>query len=348
MAHCIGSILGRSCRRRGLSLHQQWRSASSSGTMDPGKLVAGLTSKDVEANPEIEDYLRSNFGNGGETGDEEITSGITIPDELLREFGIEEKDNGIPAKKDRKYGDPRVDRGLGNAEQQSLNIRVLNTHLREEEGTRSCDRLRRSDIIPGLLFGSDPNLNILSSDSSSKVLLKTKWAELQRELDRYHHRFESRVYDLTVFESESDTEGTVHRVVPSSVQRHPVKGEIYCANFVRYHAGRPLALPVTYINTEESPALKRDGFIIPVTKFVKCFVEEGVPIPDALEVECTGLQVKDVIRMDRVIFPDGVKAIDRLNLVDFIIGPVRGGRSAAMADDEIDGAEGGGEAAKAE
>jgi large subunit ribosomal protein L25 len=331
-------------------LHQQWRSASSSGRMvDPGKLVAGLTSKDVEANPEIEDYFRSNFGNGGGIGDEEITSGITIPNELLREFGIEEKDNGIAAKEDRKYGDPRVDGGLGNAEQQSLNIRVLNTYLREEEGTRSSDRLRRSDIVPGLLFGSDPNLNILSSDSSSKILLKTKWAELQRELDRYHRRFESRVYDLNVFENEGDTEGTVHRVVPSSVQRHPVKGEIYCANFVRYHAGRPLKIPVTYINTEESPALKRDGFIIPVTKFVKCFVEQGVPIPDSLEVECTGLQVKDVIRMDRVIFPDGVKAIDRLNLDDFVIGPVRGGRSAAMADDEESvGAEGGGEATKTE
>ena len=79
--------------------------------------------------------------------------------------------------------------------------------------------------------------------------------------------------------------------------------------------------------------MKRDGFIIPVKKFVACFVEEGVPIPDALEVECTGLQVKDVIRMDRLIFPEGVRPIDNLDLENFVIGPVRGGKSAEADDD---------------
>jgi len=277
--------------------------------------------------------MRSNFGND-DAGDE---AGIKIPIELLREFGIEEE-NAVAAP-DRKYGDPRVDAGLGNTEQQSLNIRVLKTYLRSEDGSRPSNHIRNNSMIPGILFGSDPTLKILSSNSSSKVLLKTPWPELQRELDRYHRRFESRVYDLTVFENESDTEGTVHRVVPSSVQRHPVMGTIYCANFLRYHAGRPLKIPLTYVNEEESPALKRDGYVIPVRKFVECFVEEGVPIPDALEVECTGLQVKDVIRMDRLIFPDGVKPIDRLDLENFVIGPVRGGKSAAEDDDEDEDSE---------
>lgn len=311
------------------------RSASASASSvnqsleDPGKLVAGLTAEEAEANPEISDFLRSNFGEDT-TGDEDITSGIQIPSEVLREFGIEDDEAATP---DKKYGDPRVDAGLGNAEQEKLNIRVLKTYLRTEEGSRPCRRLRNNSMIPGILFGSDPTSEILSSDSSSKVLLKTPWPELQRELDRYHRRFESRVYDLTVFEDESDTEGTVHRVVPSSVQRHPVQGSIYCANFLRYHPGRPLKIPLAYINKEESQALKRDGYIIPVTKHVECFVEEGVPIPDVLEVECTGLKLKDVIRIDRLIFPDGVKPIDTLDLRNFVIGPVRGGRGASTSDD---------------
>jgi len=328
-------------------VHQQygysWRSVSSSSTasskLDPGKLVAGLTVEEIEANPDIEDFFRSNFRNDDEISDEEVTSGIVIPIEILRKFGIEEN-NQVVANDGKRYGDPRVDAGLGNVEQQSLNIRVLKTYLRAEEGTRSSNHLRNNSIIPGILFGSDPYLNILSSNSSSKVLLKTPWAELQRELDRYHRRFESRVYDITVYENDSDIDGTVHRVVPSSVQRHPVQGTIYCANFLRYHAGRPLKIPLTYINEEESPALKRDGYIIPVNKYVECFVEQGMSIPDALEVECTGLHVKDVVRMDRVIFPDGVKPIDRLNLKDFVVGPVRGGRSAVTAGDENDDSEG--------
>ena len=330
MAHYLRSIATRNLRSGGNALHQSIRSASSASKLeDPSKLVAGLTAEDVEANPQISEFMQSNFSDEA-SGDVDMASGIQIPAEVLREFGIEDSDDAAPEK---KYGDPRMDAGLGNAEQQSLNIRVLKTYLRSEDGSRVCRRLRNNNITPGILFGGDPTSNILSSDPSSKLLLKTPWPELQRELDRYHRRFESRVYDLTVFEDESDTEGTVHRVVPSSVQRHPVMGSIYCANFLRYHAGRPLKIPLTFINKEESPALKRDGYIIPVKKYVECFVEEGVPIPDELEVECTGLKLKDVIRIDRLIFPDGVKPIDTLDLSNFVIGPVRGGRGAATAVD---------------
>ena len=335
MAHYLRCFGGHSLRNRAHYLQQSIRSASTSSSSlknkleDPGKLVAGLRSEDVESNPEVSEFLRSNFGDET-TGEEDIASGIQIPVEVLREFGIEDDAVATPNK---KYGDPRVDAGLGNAEQEKLNIRVLKAYTRSEEGSRACRQHRNNNMIPGILFGGDPTSKILSSDSSSKLLLKTPWPELQRELDRYHRRFESRVYDLTVFEDESDTEGTVHRVVPSSVQRHPVQGTIYCANFLRYHAGRPLKIPVTYINEEESPALKRDGYIIPVKRHVECFVEEGVPIPDVLEVECAGLRVKDVIRIDRLIFPDGVKPIDTLDLSNFVIGPVRGGKTSSADDD---------------
>mmetsp|Transcript_3401 Transcript_3401/g.9512 ORF Transcript_3401/g.9512 Transcript_3401/m.9512 type:complete len:350 (+) Transcript_3401:1900-2949(+) len=344
MAHKLGSLLGQTFRRGAFSFHRRvlgesvstsarTASASFSTKLDePGKLVSGLTLEEVEANPEISDFLRSNFGDD-EDEDRDIISGISIPPEVLREFGFEDEiyEDDVPAS---KYGELRVDAGLGNAEQQSLNIRVLKTYLRSEEGSRACRRLRNNSIIPGVLFGSDPESKILSSDSSSTTLLKTPWPELQRELDRYHRQFESRVYDLTVLEHEEDTEGTVHRVVPSSVQWHPVAGSIFCANFVRYHPGRPLNIPLRYINEEESPALKRDGYIIPVRKYVPCFVEEGVAIPDFLDLECTGLHVKDIIRMDRVIFPDGVRAIDRLDFKNFVIGPVRGGRGAATVTDD--------------
>jgi hypothetical protein len=153
---------------------------------------------------------------------------------------------------------------------------------------------------------------------------------------------------LTVYEDEEHEQrepggGAVHRVLPSNVQRHPVEGKIYCANFVRYHPKRPIRIPLQYINTEESPALKRDGYIIPVSKHVECYVEDGVPIPDALEVECTGLLVKDVIRMDRVLFPDGVRPTDRVDVDRFVVGPIRGGRGGdddgGTDDDGGDGKE---------
>ena len=317
-----------------------WSASAPSLDKDPGQLVSGLTQEQVDANPEIAEYMRVNFGT--EQSDDTI-NGIHIPLEVQKEFGITEEDMQAAKKTEtskpiKQYGDPRVDAGLGTEEQQALNIRVLKTYLRQDEGTKPCNRLRNHHkLIPGILYGSDASANISSMQASSKTLLQTPWAELQRELDRFHRRFESRVYDLTVYENEDDTEGTVHRVLPRNVQRHPVQGKIYCSNFLRYHAKRPIKIPLQFINQEESPALKRDGYIIPVGKHAECLVEEGVRIPHHLEVECTGLVVKDVIRMDRVIFPDGVRPTNRVNTETFVVGPVRGGRGSDAGSGDNDG-----------
>lgn len=338
----LGSSTGRVLARRVQFLRRKYSSSfptASSKLDDPGKLVLGLTPEQVDANPEIKKFLEHNFDDS--SNEEDGDSGFVIPPEILKEYGITVE----PGPKEEKvYGAPKVDLGLGTPEQQALNIRTLRTSIRTEEGSNACRRLRYDRMIPGMLHGGDPNKGINSRNADSKLMLKTPWPELQREMDRFHRQFESRVYDLTVYQDESDTEGTAHRVVPTDIQRHPIQGTIYCANFVRYHAGRPVKLPIVYINQEESPALKRDGFIVPVNKYVECFVEEGAPIPEKLELECTGVQLKDVLRMDRLIFPAGVRPTDRIDPKKFVIGPVLGGRGGDSDDTE----EGDGEAEKEE
>jgi Ribosomal L25p family len=339
-------------------------------TDDVGKLISGLTQDRVDSDPEVRAYVEANYPSVDD-GDDDSSStaasssvpnhGINLPDELLKEFGVtdeemEEMMSSATKSKQSKaklIGDDGrpIDLGLGTAEQQRLNIRVLKSYTRSVEGSRVSESLREDHkMIPGLLYGSDPYQQIYSYDRTSRTLLQTPWSELQRELDRYHRHFESRVYDLTIYEDGDDGETptaiSTHRVVPRNVQHHPVMGKIYCANFLRYHPKRPLKIPLTYINVEESPALKRDGYIIPVNKFVECFVEDGVPIPDSLEVECTGLVLKDVVKIDRIIFPDGVRYTDRTDIENFIVGPVKGGRSTAGDDD--DDADGGGDGSTGE
>ena len=287
------------------------RSFSSLQT-DPSKLVHGLTKEKVEADANLQNYLKANFPEAFE-------------EQRKEEQKTQQKDEGLKLAKD--SGDVAVET-KGDPER---NIRTLTCYLRDpklEEGSRVCKRMRYVDrMIPGLLYGSDPNLGLFSHQPESKTFIKTPWKFLQAELDRYRRSFESRVYELTVLESpDDDSEGTVHRVVPKNVQRHPVKEAIYCANFCRYHAGRPLKIPIVYINEEESYTLKRDGFIIPIQRFVECFVEDGAPIPERIELECTGLQFKNVIRVDRLILPDGVRFSERVlkRGNDFIVGVVSG------------------------
>jgi len=161
----------------------------------------------------------------------------------------------------------------------------------------------------------------------------TPWEQIQREMDRFtYHNFESRVYDLTVYEEDDhdEEEGAVHRVVPANVQFHPIQNKIYCCNYLRYHAGKPIEIPIVYANEDESGAMKRGGFVVPQNRHISCLVEDGVPIPEAVEMDCTGLKLNEVIRMDRIIFPPGVKASKRVKPERFLVGTLFGRR----ADDD--------------
>lgn len=288
------------------------RRNNSSGTrhsllVDPSQLVSGLKLDDVQNSPDILEYLEANFPDSFEG--QEFDSATKSENEFA----------SVAAAETRETTDESFPR----------NIRSLSCYLRDIEGSRCSRSLRRRGMVPGILYGSDPGKGIFSHQPESKLLVQTEARVLQRELDRYHHHFQSRVYDLTIYEDPEASEGTLHRVIPKNLQRHPVQdSQIYCVNFLRYHAGRPIKLPITYVNEEESPALKRDGFIIPIQRYIECFVEDGVDIPEKLELECTGLHLKDVIRTDRVNLPDGVRFSDRIvkRGSDFIIGVVFGRR----------------------
>ena len=278
----------------------------------------------MESDPVLADYILANYPEAFETDDSDKAD----DDEFI--FGLHELEIQPKPYIQRKNAAKEWKKQQSKIKYER-NIRPLKTFLRDpqrEDGTRNSKRLRYHEgMIPGLLCGGDPRLGITSNQPESKTFLKTPWDLLHRELVRYRHSFESRVYNLTIHRDEDDEEGfEKHVVTPENVNRHPSLETIYCANFVRYHPGRPLRLPVEYINQDESIVLRRDGFIIPIQRFIECFVEDGVDIPECIEVECTGLAMKSVIRKDRLLIPDGVRLADKvINREDYVVGVVQGG-----------------------
>lgn len=330
---CRNVAAGLSSRRIVKEFHPVARlfsSVSSKLKMDPAKLVVGLTREKVESDPEILSFLEANFPNAFE--DKQFDG--------MGSFGSTPMSSHVEtvAAKELKKA----------AEIYPRNIRPLVTYLRDpvnEEGSRKCYKLRKfAKMVPGLVYGGDPRNGIFSHKRESKIMIKTPVRNLQREVDRFDKAFESRVYDLRVLESpDDDSGGTVYRVTPQNLQKHPVQDTIYfCANFCRYHPERILRIPIVYINEEESPVIKRDGYIIPLNRFVECVVEDGADIPEMIELECTGLGYKEVIFTDRLIIPDGVtlskNVIDKGR--DFLIGVVYGkSRSDAALEEEEAAAE---------
>lgn len=291
---------------------------------NPSKYVQGITAEQIEKDEELAAFLAANFGDSVQP--EAAAAAVEVPDEFDNEEETEEETEEDVATKEL------------NRKREALNIRTLHCVRRDpvkEEGSRRCRELRDQRMIPGLLYGSDPNQGIKSTDHSSKIFVKTPWNLLQRELMLFHHDFESRVYDLTVYENPDEEEGVVHRVLPRDMQRHPYQNKLYCINYLRYYPGRPVKIPIRYINEEESPALKRGGFIAPVSRYLECVIDdEQVPIPTHVNLECTDLRLKDVVRMDRIIIPEGVRPSKKVNPAKFLVGTVFGRRGAKADDDD--------------
>jgi hypothetical protein len=131
-------------------------------------------------------------------------------------------------------------------------------------------------------------------------------------------------------------------VIASDLQLHPVLHSALCVNFIRYHPSKPIKIPIRTINEEESPAMKKGGFIAFVNTFVECLVDEGAVIPERIELECTGLRQKDVVRRERLIIPEGVTVHPRVKS-DFLVGTVFGAKGSGGGGDAEE--EGGEEAA---
>ena len=324
--------------------------ATKTNDFNPGDFMYGITKEDLEKDPKLQDYFAANFPDHFSKGDDESDSKISYEYLAQVEDAAElfaDEIAAIEAAKAPKEATSGDDRKISSRELDittfpsdlSRNIRPLISYKRDvetEEGSRQCRELRETtNMIPGIVFGGDPTKNIMHDDDSQKLLVKTPMRFIQRELDLFSGwKFESRVYDLTILENDGDTEGEVIRVMPRDVNFHPIYNSIYCCNYLRYHPGRLVKIPIVYINEEESPAMKRGGFIVPFNRYVPCLIEDGVKIPERIELDCTGAMLKEVIRRDRLIFPDGVSAGKKVK-EDFLVGTLFG-RKADVGDVEVD------------
>lgn len=91
-------------------------------------------------------------------------------------------------------------------------------------------------------------------------------------------------------------------------------------NFMRFKPGRKVSIPITYLNEEGSPGLKRGGYINHIHHELECFIYTDA-IPTTLQIDVNGLHVGAKIYLDAIKFPEGiVPAIKEGSMVSKIAG----------------------------
>lgn len=169
-------------------------------------------------------------------------------------------------------------------------IHVIDVERREDEGKGASRRLRRDGKIPAIVYGGDLNpVNIQLDHEKVWLASQNEW-------------FYSSILDLSL-------NGDVQKVLLRDMQRHPYRQLIMHLDFQRVSDNEVLrtAVPLHFVNAEKSPAGKTGGVVImhELTEVtVSCLPKD---LPEAIEVDLSGLAVGAVLHLSDLKLPAGVE-----------------------------------------
>ena len=170
---------------------------------------------------------------------------------------------------------------------------ALNAEVRSDLGKGASRRLRRNEsLVPAVIYGGEKPAQSIS-------LLAKDLAKLLENEAAFSH-----VLTLNVA-------GTNESVVIKALQRHPAKGFVLHADFVRVVAGQKLSahVPLHFINEATSVGVKQQGGEVShtITEVeVSCQPQD---LPEFIEVDLAKVEVGQIVHLSDIKLPKGVELV---------------------------------------
>ena len=207
---------------------------------------------------------------------------------------------------------------------------TLPAERRERAGKGASRELRRNGRVPAVIYGG----------KEEPLAIHVEAKELARQLNTGH--FMNSIVMVEVG-------GKTVRAIPKDVAVHPVSDRPTHVDFLRLakDAKIQVAVPVVFVNEDDSPGLKKGG-VLNVVRHELELVCESDKIPDDIQLDVTGLDIGDSIHISHVALPEGsVSAItDRDFTIATVVAPSAMKREVGEEEVETEvteAAEGGGE-----
>ena len=170
---------------------------------------------------------------------------------------------------------------------------ALNAEVRSDLGKGASRRLRRNEsLVPAVIYGGEKPAQSIS-------LLAKDLAKLLENEAAFSH-----VLTLNVA-------GANESVVIKALQRHPAKGFVLHADFVRVVAGQKLSahVPLHFINEATSVGVKQQGGEVSHTISeveVSCQPQD---LPEFIEVDLAKVEVGQIVHLSDIKLPKGVELV---------------------------------------
>ena len=165
----------------------------------------------------------------------------------------------------------------------------INAQPRSDTGKGASRRLRRTGLVPGIVYGAHQEPEMISL-AHSELLLHLE-----------HEAFYSHVLALKMGDKSQ-------QVILKDLQRHPAKPFILHIDFQRVSADEKLRtnVPLHFINESTSVGVKMGGAVshhMPDIE-VACLPKD---LPEFIEVDLAEMEIGDIILMSGLKLPEGVE-----------------------------------------
>ena len=203
-------------------------------------------------------------------------------------------------------------------------ISIIPAKPRERAGKGTARADRRAGRVPGVIYGAKKDPAMITLDP----------LDLFKELKT--GSFMATVYDVGLGAGKE-------RVLPRDVQFDPVSDRVIHVDFLRVSAETTVtvSVPVSFLNEEESPGIKRGGLLNVVRHEIE-FICRADAIPQTIEIDLTGMEIGDSVHIASISLPEGVVPTisDRDFTIATVAAPTVVQEEAAAEGEEVEGEEG--------
>jgi large subunit ribosomal protein L25 len=197
---------------------------------------------------------------------------------------------------------------------------ALNAEVRSDLGKGASRRLRRNvAMVPAVIYGGE------KAPQSISLLAKELAKLLENEASFSH------VLTLNVA-------GSNESVLIKALQRHPAKGYVMHADFIRVIAGQKLTahVPLHFLNQETAVGVKTQGGEVSHTLAeveVSCLPKD---LPEFIEVDMAAVEIGQILHLSDLKLPKGVELVALAHGNDLAVANIHASR---VVKDVVEGEE---------
>jgi large subunit ribosomal protein L25 len=198
----------------------------------------------------------------------------------------------------------------------------LNANVRKSTGNSPARELRRSGLIPAVLYGPQ----------TEPVLLSVSVKDLEQIFKKGN--VGSMILNLVIQNGQQVTKPAMIK----ELQSHPVSGNFIHIDFYEIDMNRKINVMIPVVTVGKSKGVEEGGLLQIVRRELEVLCLPG-DIPEAIEIDITDLDVGDSIHMEEIPLGENIELLSDANFTVVTIVSPKVEEAAGEEEEGLEGAE---------